>query len=210
MSNSEEVIVEGKTSECTEHWDRDSKRLIRAVKKIGYDRLRERKSAEPKEAPKAVRVYATLEYQVGIVHLAHRNRRREEFHTTAKAENLRKSLIRVFRLKNLVWDLYRTEEDGRRTRLPIGMQIFEAEFLLIIRGRKKTPNTPGSSKRKHYEMANQKKGRRNFVRAPPQESIVRPKVEPPRSPGWKPLAITPQAIRTEEEVRRIASQRLKE
>jgi hypothetical protein len=142
-----------------------------------------------------------LEDQVGIVHLAHRNRRREEFHTTAKAENLRKSLIRVFRSKNLVWDLYRTQEDGRRARLPIGMQILEAEaeFLLIIRGRrKKKPNAPGTSKGKHYERANQKKGKREFTWAPQQERIVQPtvqpKVEPPRSPDWKPLVIKPQAI----------------
>jgi hypothetical protein len=116
-------------------------------------------------------------------------------------------------LKNLELDLYRKEKDGRRTRLSVGMQILEAEaeYLLIIRGRrKKEPNAPGSSKRKHYERANQKKWKRDFEWPPPQQSIVKPKVEPPRPPGWKPFVITPQAIQTQEEVRRIASQRLKE
>jgi hypothetical protein len=72
------------------------------------------------------------------------------------------------------------------------------------------PNAPGSSKRKHFERASQKRGKRDFVWAPPQQPTVRPSVEPPRPPGWNPLVITPQAIRSEEEVRKIASQRLKE
>jgi hypothetical protein len=144
-----------------DHSDRDGKRILRALKRIAHDKLRNRQMSGRAEAQAPVfKVYTTLEDQVSIPHLAHRNRQQEAFHTTVKPQQPRRSLIRVYRLKGLEWGLYK-EEGGRRTRLPTIVQILEAEeeYLLIIKARKrKRPNAPGSSKRKHFDRPNQ--GRR--------------------------------------------------
>jgi hypothetical protein len=52
------------------------------------------------------------------------------------------------------------------------MQILEdeTEYLLVIEDqRRKRPNAPETSKRKHFERANQKRGRRDFEWHPPQQ-----------------------------------------
>jgi hypothetical protein len=140
-------------------------------------------------------------------------------------------------LKNLIWTLFRAEE-GNLTRMPELMQILEdrAEYVIRIEGyKRKRPNTPGSSKRKHFERANQKRGRKAFDWSPPQDSQktnprgpvkgcpegrrqaegdesrfiwkapdTEPHVEPPRPEGWKPLVLTPKAVK------KICDQRLDE
>jgi hypothetical protein len=56
--------------------------------------------------------------------------------------------------------------------MPELMQILEenAEYVLAFEDQKrKRPNAPGTSKRKHFERANQKRGRRDFEWSPPQE-----------------------------------------
>jgi hypothetical protein len=53
------------------------------------------------------------------------------------------------------------------------MQILEdqAEYVLRIEGyKRKRPNSPGSSKRKHFDRANQKRGKQDFTWSPPQDS----------------------------------------
>jgi hypothetical protein len=104
----------------------------------------------------------------------------------------------------------------------------EAEYVLVIEEQKrKRPNSPGTSKRQHFERANQKRRKKDFEwYAPPgsrtskierggeldKEDSKRftwtaptePHVEPPRPEGWKPLVLTPQKVRS------ICDQRLKE
>jgi hypothetical protein len=64
-----------------DHQERDAKRMIRAVKKVAYDMLREqRKAREPKEDPEPmIRVFATLADQVGSEHQKHRAGRHEVY-----------------------------------------------------------------------------------------------------------------------------------
>jgi hypothetical protein len=70
---------------------------------------------------------------------------------------------------------------------------------------RRIPNAPGSSKRKHFELANEKKTRRDFTWSPNQpdrgerRQQDRPGVEPPRPQGWKPLILTAQAIRIQQD-----------
>jgi hypothetical protein len=57
--------------------------------------------------------------------------------------------------------------------MPELMQILEdqAEYVIQIEGyKRKRPNTPGTSKRRHFERANQKRSRQDFDWSPPQVS----------------------------------------
>jgi hypothetical protein len=153
---------------------RDMMRLYRKARKLAYEiRGPWRKPEKPKkEAKRVYRAYITLEDQVGVHHLKHRIGRREEFQTNlTHPHQFRKALIRVFRLKNLKWTLYHVDEEGNRTRMPQLMPIIddEAEYVLDIEEqRRRRPNSPGTSKRKHFERANQKKRRGDFEWHPPQ------------------------------------------
>jgi hypothetical protein len=87
-------------------------------------------------------------------------------------DQFRNALIRVYRLKNLRWSLYHVDREGNRARMPQLMQILEdeTEYVLVVEDqRRKRPNAPGTSKRRHFERANQKRGRRDFEWHPPQE-----------------------------------------
>jgi hypothetical protein len=104
----------------------------------------------------------------------------------------------------------------------VQMMEEEAEYLIVIKARKKRrPNAPGTSKRKHYERPNQgKRKASDFVwdpqvqpapSQPPRSNGRSPRIESPRPPGWKPLVLTPQLVKlTEEGKRRLADQRMKE
>jgi hypothetical protein len=98
--------------------------------------LREKKEKrEEKNALKRVyRVYITLEDQVGLINLKHRNGQREEFQTTLpKRQDLRKSLIPVFRLKGLRWNLSGADEGGELTRLPKVLLVLDEGVDLRLR-----------------------------------------------------------------------------
>jgi hypothetical protein len=185
------------------------------LKKTAYDKLRERKEGREEEKAAPSRVYITLEDRVGVTHLAHRVGIREELQTTTK--NLRKSLIRIFRLKNLVWELHR-RDGGQWAKLPKLVQVLQAEAdyrLIIIERKRKRPNAPGSSRRRHFERANQRKRKaEDFCWRPSDEQTrARPdlRVEPPRPPGWKPLVIVPDLVKmSENNIRMMADQRMKQ
>jgi hypothetical protein len=135
--------------------------MIRAAKKLAYELRGPRK--EKAKRPD----------QVGIRHLQYRVGKREEFQTTLQhPHQFRKSLIRIFRLKNLRWDLLRKDREGRTARMPVLMQILEeeAEYVLrIVQWKRKRPNAPGTSKRKQFERANQKKRKGDFSWSPSEE-----------------------------------------
>jgi hypothetical protein len=98
----------------------------------------------------------------------------------------RKVLVRVYRLKNLKWSLYHVDEEGKRARMPELMQIIEdnAEHVLVIEEqRRKRPNAPGTSKRKHFERANQKRRRGHFEWHSPQEKSSHKKDPPSHEEG---------------------------
>jgi hypothetical protein len=67
----------------------------------------------------------------------------------------------------------RKEEDGRFAVMPKLIQILEEETVFVIRIEdrlRRRPNTPGSSERRHFERANQKKGKRSFIWSAPTET----------------------------------------
>jgi hypothetical protein len=112
-------------------------RMYRKARKLAYEiRGPWRKPEKPeKEAKRVYREYITLEDLVGVHHLQHRVGRREESQTTlTHPHQFRKSLIRVYRLKNLKWSLYHVEKDGNRARMPELFQVIddEAEYVLVI------------------------------------------------------------------------------
>jgi hypothetical protein len=108
----------------------------------------------------------------------------------------------------------------------------EAEYVLVIEEQKrKRPNSPGTSKRKHFERANQKRRRKDFEWYAPSEKSTQvviqkrgdskrftrtapdtePHVEPPRPEGWKPLVLTAQLVQLSEDAeRKLADDRMKE
>jgi hypothetical protein len=218
---------------------RDMMRMYRKARKLAYEirgpwRKPEKREKSEKQKKQVYRAYITLEDRVGVHHLRHRVGRREEFQTNlTHPHEFRKTLVRVFRLKNLQWTLYHVDKEGNRARMPQLIQVIEdeAEYVLDIeRQKKKRTNAPGTSKRKHFERANQKKRRGDFEWHPPQSKEshkndpprprrheegdskrftwtapdTEPHVEPPRPEGRKPLILTPQ------KVRKICDQRLEE
>jgi hypothetical protein len=99
-----------------------------------------------------------------------------------------------------------------------------------LQSRNGRPNAPGSTKRKHFELVNQERGRGSFTwsltpdqkdpqpqvepkihetrrsEAGPQDgkgdqTKPEPHVEPPRPEGRKPLVLAPKILRSQEEVR---------
>jgi hypothetical protein len=172
--------------------------MIRATRKLAYEIRGPRKEKAKKPEKKVYRALITLEDQVGIHHLQHRVGKGEEFQTTLQhPHQFRKSLIRIFRLKNLRWELLRKDREGKTTRMPVLMQILEeeAEYVLRIMERKrKRPNAPAPSKRKHFERANHKKeGKGDFSWSPPEDKNQKvrkpePHVEPLPPPREKPIS----------------------
>jgi hypothetical protein len=157
---------------------RDASRLIRAAWKIAYElkgtaieKIEQKKKV--KAEAKFYMAYVTIEDRVGIRHLRSQVGKRKELQTTLRnPHDFGKTLIRIFRLKGLCWTLLRREEDGRTAVMPKPMQILEgnAEYIVRIEERlRRRPNAPGSSKRRHFERANQKKGRESFTWSPPQQ-----------------------------------------
>jgi hypothetical protein len=147
---------------------RDGCRLIRALRKVS-DELRGSRSEKMRPEKQVYRAFITLEGLVGVHHLSHRVGKEEEFQTTLQhPHQFRKTLIRAYRLKNLRWSLLRKQRDGSWVRMPELKQILEddAEYILRIEEQKrKRPNTPGSSKSRHFERANQRR-RRDFTWSP--------------------------------------------
>jgi hypothetical protein len=79
----------------------------------------------------------------------------------------RKYLIGVYRLKGLQWVLYRTDfREGRWAELPKLLKIAEEgdEYELEITGRKRRqPNAPGPSRKRHFDRPNSKNTKRDFI-----------------------------------------------
>jgi hypothetical protein len=98
---------------------RDACRLIRALRKVAYELRGPREGKAKKSERKVCRAFITVEDQVGIHHLRHLVGRRRELQTTLQyPHQFRKTLIRVYRLKNLRWSLLRKDQDGRTARMP--------------------------------------------------------------------------------------------
>jgi hypothetical protein len=97
----------------------EAKCMIRAVKKVAYDILRDTpKDLKPKTKDperRSINVCLTLEDRVGIKHLQHRVGRREELRADVSKYpwNLGKAMIRIYRLKNLEWTLWRHDSERR-------------------------------------------------------------------------------------------------
>jgi hypothetical protein len=112
---------------------------------------------------------------------------------------------------------------------PEGVQLLEAEaeFLLMIRGRKKKDQR---HPKRHFERPNQGKKEWNaFAQTPKQETAERtrraptepeskePKIpqgpphhEEPRPPRWKPLVPERRQLVTQEDARKAVDERLRE
>jgi hypothetical protein len=153
-----------------DHRERDVRRMLRAVKKIEYDRLRRLRAEQRQEvAPaKRIRVYVTLADQVGLKHLEHRVGRREIYDLDDGAwHKFRKKLMQKFRLKGLRWNLWE-QSGGAWACLPkVPVVMDQDELRLEVWGKKaRTPNRPGTSKRKHFERPNQKRSRKSFTWTP--------------------------------------------
>jgi hypothetical protein len=151
--------------------DRDARRMIRAVKKLEYDRLRELRAARKQRAAPAKRglVYVTLADQVGMKHLEHRVGRREIYDLDEGAwHKFRKRLVQKFKLKGLRWNLWE-QIGGAWACLPKVPAVSDQDELrLEIWGKRdRVPNRPGASKRKHFVRPNQKRSRKSFTWVPP-------------------------------------------
>jgi hypothetical protein len=156
---------------------RDAKRMLRATKKITHDLLRstrdQGKSAkEPKPEKKNMKMYDRL----GLPFLKHWNEERRESHVGIEKGpwEIRKYLIRIYRLKRLRWVLHRRDLQGRRTELPKLLRIAAEgdEHQLEIIGRKRgRPNAPGTSRRQHFERANSRKTKRDFISNAPDPHV---------------------------------------
>jgi hypothetical protein len=114
---------EGKEDVVT--WRRDAKRMTRASNKIASDLLRSTRDqarAEKQEPEKKnMKIYVTLHDRVGLPFLKHWNATRRELHVGIDKGpwEIRKCLIRVYRLKGLPWVLYRRDlREGRWAELP--------------------------------------------------------------------------------------------
>jgi hypothetical protein len=151
---------------------RDACRLIRALKKVACALRGPREAKAKKPEKKVYRAFITLEDQVVIHHLSHRVGKQEEFQTTLQhPHQFRKTLIRVYRLKNLRWSLLRKQQDGSLMRMPELMQILEDDVDCVVRieaKKRKRPNAPGSSKRSHFERASQTRREQDFNWSPDQ------------------------------------------
>jgi hypothetical protein len=149
---------------------RDACRLTRALKKVAYNLRGPREEKAKKPERKVYRAFITLEDQVGIHHLSHWVGKKEELQTTLQhPHQFRKTLIRVYRLKNLRWSLLRKGHGGNLVPMPEVMQILEEDAEYVVRmeeQKRRHASAPGSSKRNHFEKANQKRGRKDFNWSP--------------------------------------------
>jgi hypothetical protein len=119
---------------------RDACRLIRELRKVAYELRGPWEGKAKKPERKVYRAYLTLEDLVGVHHLRHLVGRREELQTTlTQPHQFRKTLIRVYRLKNLKWTHYRVDGEGNRVLMPQLMQILEeeAEHVIAIEDQKR-------------------------------------------------------------------------
>jgi hypothetical protein len=146
--------------------------MLRATKKIAYDLLRSTREAnakEPKPEKPNMKIYVTLNDRVGLPFLKHWNGTRRELHVGLEKGpwEIRKYLIRVYRLKRLQWVLYRRDfMEVKWAELPKLLKIAEEgdEYQIEIYGSQKgRPNAPGSSRRHHYDKPNSRKTKRDFI-----------------------------------------------
>jgi hypothetical protein len=186
--------------------ERDARRMLRAVKKVEYDRLRELRAARKQEvAPaKRIRVYVTLADQVGLKHLEHRVGRREIYDLDEGAwHKFRKKLVQKFRLKGLRWNLW-DQSGGAWVCLPKVPAVRDQDELrLEVWGKKgRIPNRQGTSKRKHFDRPNQKRSRKSFTWTPPgpvfRDVATTGKLAEPGRIGYREL----EDVSPEEERRR--------
>jgi hypothetical protein len=190
-----EVADEQHTAIDVSDRDRSARRLLRALKKIAYDRLREERGAHKElEKPVKLRIYLTLADQVGIEHLKHRIGRREVYEVEHGAwHKLRKKFIQKFRLKGLNWNLW-VMSGGAWACLPKVPRVSDQDELrLEVWGKKvKTPNKPGSTKRRHFDRPNQRRSRKSFEWTPPgpkyRDVATTGKLAAPGQIGFRELA----------------------
>jgi hypothetical protein len=151
---------------------RDARRLIRAAKKESYGMIRaEKRARQVKEKPEPkINVYVTLADQVGVKHLEHRVGRREVYEFQNGAwHKFRKKLIQKFRLKGLRWNLWERDGVAWVCFPKVPHMADEDELKLEVYGKKtRTPNSPGSSKRRHFDRPNQRRSKKSFSWVPPQ------------------------------------------
>jgi hypothetical protein len=169
--------VQEKRKEDVVTWRRDAKRMLRASKKIAHDLLRstrdQARAERPKPEKKNMKIYVTMNDRVGLPFLKYWNLTRRELHVGIEKGpwEIRKYLIRVYRLKGLQWVLYRKDlREGRWAELPKLLKIAEEgdEYQLEITGRKRRHlNTPGSSRKRHFDRPNSRKSKRDFIWSAP-------------------------------------------
>jgi hypothetical protein len=106
-----------------------------------------------------IKFYVTLADQVGVKHLEHRVGRREVYELQSGAwHKFRKKLIQKFQLKGLRWNLW--ERDGVAcVCLPKVPHVENGDELRleVCSRRARTPNSPGSSKRRHFDRPNHRR-----------------------------------------------------
>jgi hypothetical protein len=100
-----------------------------------------------------IRIYVALVDNVGLMFLSHKNRVREELQADVSGHwELRKALIRSYKLKNPKWDLFRdTGGTYEWATIPVYVKTVQEgdDYRLVIKGRKqKQPNAPGRTKEK--------------------------------------------------------------
>jgi hypothetical protein len=170
---------ERRAIEGESNWDkrREALRMVRAAKKVSYDILRatpnEPKPKKQKPEENIIKIYVTVEDKVGLKFLMHWNGVRKEYEVniTKGPWEIRKALMRAYRLKGLIWQLSRRDNRGTEwARLPKLIKIAEEgdDSRLEITGRqRKQPNAPGSSKRRHFARANSRTRAKDFEWSPP-------------------------------------------
>jgi hypothetical protein len=152
-----------------DHRERDVRRMLRAVKKVEYDRSRELRAARRQEVAPAKRIQVARADQVGSKHLEHRVGRREIYELDDGAwHKFRKKLVQKFRLKGLRWNLWE-HSGGAWACLPkVPVVRDQDELRLEVWGKRdRVPYKPGTSKRRHFERPNQKRSRKSFTCTPP-------------------------------------------
>jgi hypothetical protein len=173
---------------------------------VEYDRLRALRAAQEKEvAPaKRIRVYVTLADQVRLKHIEHRVGRREIHDLDDGAwHKFRKKLMQKLRLKDLRWNLWE-QGGGAWACLPrVPAMKDQDELRLEIWGKKdRTPNRPGTSKRKHFVRPNQKRSRKSFTWTQPgpvyRDVATTGKLAEPGRVGYREL----EDVGPEQEMRR--------
>jgi hypothetical protein len=195
----------------TDDGERDARRMLKALKKVEYDRLRELRAARKQEEkpPGRIRACVTLADQVGMKHLEHRVGRREVYDLEEGAwHKFRKKLIQKFRLKGLRWNLWE-RSGGAWACLPKVPKVGDQDELrLEVWGKKdRVPNKPGTSNRKHFDRPNQKRSRKSFTWTDPgpmfRDVATKGKLAPAGQVGYRELAdVGPEEERRMQEEKR--------